>query len=165
MPPLAARDVRKLDPILGGRSEPCVLVRQGAAQFLGAQIIASIRRAIPLTPRAHLASGCILVSLGRSEMMAVILHDRVYVVLPDGAESGAIRAVSAGLRRLLRPASPPPAPPTSQASHHPADESGGGGRNVSVTINEGGGGDGADSPHRESSDGGGGGGGGGRACV
>ena len=59
-------------------------------------------------------------------MMAVILHDRVYVVLPDGAESGAIRAVSAGLRRLLRPASPPPAPPTSQASHHPADESGGG---------------------------------------
>ena len=94
-------------------------------------------------------------------MMAVILHDRVYVVLPDGAESGAIRAVSAGLRRLLRPASPPPAPPTSQASHHPADESGGGGRNVSVTINEGGGGDGADSPHRESSDGGGGNGGGG----
>ena len=76
-------------------------------------------------------------------MMAVILHDRVYVVLPDGAESGAIRAVSAGLRRLLRPASPPPAPPTSQASHHPADESGGGGRNVSVTINEGGGGDGS----------------------
>ena len=89
-------------------------------------------------------------------MMAVILHDRVYVVLPDGAESGAIRAVSAGLRRLLRPASPPPAPPTSQASHHAVDESGGGG-NVSVTINEGGGGDGADSPHRESSDGGGGG--------
>ena len=40
VPPLAARDVRKLDPILGGRSEPCVLVRQGAAQFFGAQIIA-----------------------------------------------------------------------------------------------------------------------------
>ena len=92
-------------------------------------------------------------------MMAVILHDRVYVVLPDGAESGAIRAVSAGLRRLLRPASPPPAPPTSQASHRGADENGGGGGNVSVTINDGGGGDGADSPHRESSDGGGGGGG------
>lgn len=40
VPPLAARDVRKLDPILGGRSEPCVLVRQGVAQFFGAQMIA-----------------------------------------------------------------------------------------------------------------------------
>ena len=40
VPPLAARDVRKLDPILGGRSEPCVLVRQGVSQFFGAQMIA-----------------------------------------------------------------------------------------------------------------------------
>ena len=43
VPPLAARDVRKLDPILGGRSEPCVLVRQGVAHFFGAQIIGAIR--------------------------------------------------------------------------------------------------------------------------
>ena len=55
VPPLAARDVRKLDPILGGRSEPCVLVRQGVAQFFGAQIIAQFGAQFAYTARATLA--------------------------------------------------------------------------------------------------------------
>ena len=45
---LKARDVRKVDPVFGGRIEPVILVR----------------------------TGVILVSLGRTELRALILHDR-----------------------------------------------------------------------------------------
>ena len=53
--------MRKVDPVLGGRIEPVILVR----------------------------TGVILVSLGRTELRALILHDRLYFMVPDGAPLGA----------------------------------------------------------------------------
>jgi len=57
--PLMARDVRKVDPMFAGRLEPVILVRCGS----------------------------ITVSLGRTELRAIILHDRLYLIVPDGADS------------------------------------------------------------------------------
>lgn len=56
---LKARDVRKVDPLFAGRLEPVILVRCGS----------------------------ITVSLGRTELRAIILHDRLYFIVPDGADS------------------------------------------------------------------------------
>ena len=68
---LKARDVRKVDPVLGGRIEPVILVR----------------------------TGVILVSLGRTELRALILHDRLYFMVPDGADS-VLTAVQQNLMQL-----------------------------------------------------------------
>ena len=57
--PLTSRDVRKVDPFFSGKLEPVILVRHG----------------------------CILLALGRADLRAIILFDRMYFILPDGADS------------------------------------------------------------------------------
>ena len=74
---LKARDVRKVDPVFGGRLEPVILAR----------------------------TGVILVSLGRTELRALILRDRMYFVVPDGADS-LLELLESNLRSLLE-AEPP----------------------------------------------------------
>jgi len=56
---LQPRDVRKVDPFFAARLEPAIIVR----------------------------SGCILLSLGRTELRAIITHERLYFVVPNGADS------------------------------------------------------------------------------
>eukprot|EP00966_Prymnesium_polylepis_P336541 7391624-Prymnesium_polylepis.1 len=56
---LTSRDVRKVDPYFAARLEPVIAVR----------------------------TGCITVSLGRTELRAIITRDRLYFVVPDGADS------------------------------------------------------------------------------
>lgn len=56
---LQARDVRKVDPLIAARLEPAIIVR----------------------------TGCITVSLGRTELRAIITRERLYFVVPDGADS------------------------------------------------------------------------------
>uniref|UniRef100_A0A6U7CDN6 Magnesium transporter n=1 Tax=Haptolina brevifila TaxID=156173 RepID=A0A6U7CDN6_9EUKA len=55
---LKRRDVRKVDPAFATRLEPAILVR----------------------------SGCIILSLGRAELRAIITSDHLYCVLRDGQE-------------------------------------------------------------------------------
>ena len=74
---LKARDVRKVDPVFGGRLEPVILAR----------------------------TGVILVSLGRTELRALILKDRMYFIVPDGADS-LLESLESNLRSLLE-AEPP----------------------------------------------------------
>ena len=68
---LKARDVRKVDPVFGGRIEPVILVR----------------------------TGVVLVSLGKTELRALILHDRLYFIVPDGADS-VLSVVQQNLQQL-----------------------------------------------------------------
>uniref|UniRef100_A0A7S4F3N7 Magnesium transporter n=1 Tax=Chrysotila carterae TaxID=13221 RepID=A0A7S4F3N7_CHRCT len=70
--PLMARDVRKVDPLFAGRLEPVILVRCGS----------------------------ITVSLGRTELRAIILHDRLYFIVPDGADS-ILQVVQKNLSTIL----------------------------------------------------------------
>ena len=68
---LKARDVRKVDPVFGSRIEPVILVR----------------------------TGVVLVSLGKTELRALILHDRLYFIVPDGADS-VLSVVQQNLQQL-----------------------------------------------------------------
>jgi len=100
---LKARDVRKVDPLFAGRLEPVILVRCGS----------------------------ITVSLGRTELRAIILHDRLYFIVPDGADSmlqevhrnlllvlhGSLAGDSGGAARSE--------PPSTEHSPHPARHDGG----------------------------------------
>ena len=56
---IQARDVRKVDPFFAARLEPVVIVR----------------------------TGCITVSLGRTELRAIITRDHLFFVVPNGADS------------------------------------------------------------------------------
>ncbi|KAL3918522.1 MAG: hypothetical protein SGPRY_005985, partial [Prymnesium sp.] len=56
---LKARDVRKVDPYFAARLEPVIIVR----------------------------TGCITLSLGRTDLRAIITRNRLYFVVPDGADS------------------------------------------------------------------------------
>jgi hypothetical protein len=82
---LKARDVRKVDPLFAGRLEPIIFVRCGS----------------------------ITVSLGRTELRAIITHDRLYFIVPDGADS-LLHEVNRKLTMVLKGgdhgAAGPPAP-------------------------------------------------------
>lgn len=69
---LTSRDVRKVDPYFAARLEPVIIVR----------------------------AGCITVSLGRTELRAIITHERLYFVVPDGADS-ILTLVQSNLALLL----------------------------------------------------------------
>ena len=56
---LTSRDIRKVDPFFAARLEPVIITR----------------------------TGCITVSLGRTELRAIITRERLYFVVPDGADS------------------------------------------------------------------------------
>lgn len=56
---LTPRDVRKVDPHFAARLEPTIITR----------------------------TGCITVSLGRTNLRAIITRERLYFVVPDGADS------------------------------------------------------------------------------
>jgi hypothetical protein len=74
---LKARDVRKVDPLFAGRLEPIILVRCGS----------------------------ITVSLGRTELRAIITHDRLYFIVPDGADS-LLHEVNRNLTMVLKGGDP-----------------------------------------------------------
>lgn len=82
---LKARDVRKVDPLFAGRLEPIIFVRCGS----------------------------ITVSLGRTELRAIITHDRLYFVVPDGADS-LLQEVNRNLTMVLKGDH---GPPTGGAAH------------------------------------------------
>jgi hypothetical protein len=70
---LKARDVRKVDPLFAGRLEPIIFVRCGS----------------------------ITVSLGRTDLRAIITHDRLYFIVPDGADS-LLQEVNRNLTMVLK---------------------------------------------------------------
>jgi hypothetical protein len=89
---LEARDVRKVDPLFAGRLEPIIFVRCGS----------------------------ITVSLGRTELRAIITHDRLYFIVPDGADS-LLEEVNRNLSMILKggdhgAAGTPGAQPSSNAT-------------------------------------------------
>eukprot|EP00962_Isochrysis_galbana_P055107 scaffold26794_cov129-Isochrysis_galbana.AAC.2 len=89
---LKARDIRKVDPLFAGRLEPIIFVRCGS----------------------------ITVSLGRTELRAIITHDRLYFIVPDGADS-LLHEVNRNLTQVLKggdhgSAGPPGAQPFSNAT-------------------------------------------------
>ena len=69
---LRARDLRKIDPAFASRLEPAIIIR----------------------------SGCIILSLGRTELRALITRDHMYIVLREGQES-LVSHVHSNLASLL----------------------------------------------------------------